>query len=135
MAHRKTTKNTPQFVTPATGITRTLQPLTFFGSYLPPEIQSIIEETDTSSLEDEVQLGFVPQKNRDPASRRLQFSDAGTSTHPTPINEAEQRNRSEGKSLNYVPPMMKNRVLTVKIEEDDIRDHVKLGNQLLLVLY
>lgn len=131
MARRKTMKNTQQFVTPANGITRSLQPLTF-GSYIPPAIQSIIEETDTSSLEDEVQLGSIQQKNRDPASRRLQFSEAETSNHPTPINEAEQRNRNEGKSLNYVPPMLKNGVLTVKIEEEDIKDHVKTWESALI---
>lgn len=108
-------------VTPATRILQKLQPLTF-GSFLPPKLKAIPEETDASSIDDEILLQDLnPITGKDTTKRKLHFSDAGTSTHPTPTDAGSMRgNRSTGKSLKFIPPAIKDGVTTVTIEEEDI---------------
>ena len=45
--------------------------------------------------------------------RRLYFSDAETSKHPTPSGDSNKSNSANNKTLNFVPPMLKEGILTV----------------------
>lgn len=129
MARDRATTSDRKYVTPALGIPKNLMPITF-GSYL-PIFRSIAEAADTSSLEDELQLQSINQESREPFWG-LQFSDGEASAHPTTTNEPERGNRSEGKSLKYVPQTLKDGVLTFQIEKDDIKDHVKTWESALI---
>lgn len=67
--------------------------------------------------------------------RQLHFSEAGTSTESipnAPPPPEKPGNRSEGKILKYIPPFMKDGVLTVIIEEDDIRQQVEIWESSLI---
>ena len=45
--------------------------------------------------------------------RRLYFSNAETSKHPTPSGDSNKGIRTNDKTLNFVPPMLKEGILTV----------------------
>ncbi|KAH0746260.1 hypothetical protein KY285_007917 [Solanum tuberosum] len=116
-------KHTPKTVIPTTGATHKLSPLTF-GDFLPLKYQVTVKENDTSSLEDEIQLGDTDGK--DTPKRRLQFSDADMSSQPTPNAPAQVKgNHGNGKTLNFIPPVIKEGIFTVQIEEEDIRLQVE----------
>lgn len=58
------------------------------------------------------------------SKRRLQFSKVGTSIQPTLKDKGTAMgNRSNGKNLNFIPPMIKEGTLTVQIKEEDIYIH------------
>ncbi|MCD9645293.1 hypothetical protein HAX54_034124 [Datura stramonium] len=97
------------------------------NSYL---IYSIPEDNDASSLEEEVVLQSIKEENK--AMRRLQFSDVGNSTHPTPGTEEVRHNRKEGKCLSYIPPVLKDGMVTVTIEEDDIKMQLEIWESALI---
>ncbi|KAK4716390.1 hypothetical protein R3W88_014728 [Solanum pinnatisectum] len=110
--------HTPKIVTPDTGEAQQLTPITF-GSFLPLKFHTIMEKNVDSSAEDVIHLENTTGK--DTPKRRLQFSDAGTSMRPTPaVPEPVRGNRSNGKTLNFIPPMIKEGILTVQIDEEDI---------------
>lgn len=122
-------------VTPTTTeIPRRLSAL-MFGSYLFSGFRAIPEEEETRSIKEEIQLQSINKESKEPAMRRLQFSDAETSTQPTPNAAPIRDNRSAGKSLTFVPPCMKNSTVTVKIQENDIKDHVKYWETCALIGY
>ncbi|XP_060194890.1 uncharacterized protein LOC132624075 [Lycium barbarum] len=82
---------------------------------------------DTSSIEGDIQLCTVKGESKEPAVRKLQFSDTGISAHPTPTTaDIVRGNRSDGMSLTYVPPTIKDRIITVTIEEDDLKNQKEL---------
>ncbi|WMV29469.1 hypothetical protein MTR67_022854 [Solanum verrucosum] len=81
----------------------------------------IVEED--SSVEDEMHLENADGKET--LKRQLHFSDAETSKHPTPSGDSDRGNRNNGKTVNFIPPMLKEGVLTVKIEVEDICIQIK----------
>ncbi|MCE3216119.1 hypothetical protein HAX54_004970 [Datura stramonium] len=64
----------------------------------------------------------------------LHFFDMGKSTQSTPAPMEGRMNRSEGKSLSYIPQIVKNGVVTVTIEEDDIKAQLKHSEMTLIGL-
>ncbi|KAH0636124.1 hypothetical protein KY290_036548 [Solanum tuberosum] len=109
-------------VTPATDEAQQLNPHTF-GSFLPPKFCTLVEEIDDSSVEDEIHLENVDGKET--LKRRLHFSDVETSKHRTPVGDFDKGNNSNGKTLNFIPPMLKECILTMKVEEEDIFLQIK----------
>lgn len=110
--------HTPKIVMSDTGEAQQLVPITF-GSFLPPNFHTIMEENDDSRAEDVIY--WENATGKDTPKRRLQFYDAGTSMRPTPaVPEPVRGNRSNGKTLNFVPPVIKEGILTVQIDEEDI---------------
>ncbi|KAH0636125.1 hypothetical protein KY290_036549 [Solanum tuberosum] len=106
-----------------------LNPLTF-ESFLPPKFCTIVEEIDDSSVEDEIHLENADGKET--PKRRLHFSDAETSKHSTPAGDSDKGNRNNGKTFNFIPPMLKEGI-TVKIEEEeDICLQIKEGETTLI---
>lgn len=74
-------------------------------------------------MKDEIHLENADGKET--PKRRLQFSDAETSKQPTPARNSAKGNRNNGKTLNFIPPMLKEGVLTVTIEEEGICLQIK----------
>ncbi|KAH0724818.1 hypothetical protein KY284_000683 [Solanum tuberosum] len=99
MAKLRSTPPNQNLVTPATRIPQKLPPLTL-GSYFPPRFNVILEEEKYSSSEDEIQT--IKAGSQEPAIRRLQFSDAETSTHPTTDAAPKRDNRSDTKIWHFV---------------------------------
>ncbi|XP_060202998.1 uncharacterized protein LOC132631441 [Lycium barbarum] len=114
-------------VTPHEISSTRLAPLTF-GSFLPPQFQSIVEEDEDSGSESALQGSLHlesfggPTTTMTPAVRRLQCSDS--SAQPTPPELTDYKaNRlpQKGKSLNYVPPTTKDGKIFVHIDAEDIK--------------
>ncbi|OIT05435.1 hypothetical protein A4A49_08977 [Nicotiana attenuata] len=137
-------------VTPVTSGMNSFTPLTF-GSFLPARFQPIREENELNE-EDECNSNQwnstkevkekESQKGKDklPTSpRRLQFSEAGSSTLPSPdleqaaaaragidkeghAKELRQQNRNSqmGMKLEYVPPSHRDGKIVIKIMEEDV---------------
>ncbi|KAH0751731.1 hypothetical protein KY285_004879 [Solanum tuberosum] len=61
-------------------------------------------------------------------ARRLHFSDAESSKHPTPQKQAEYAGNREakmGKPLAYIPPSSKDRKIIVNIEKEELLEQQK----------
>lgn len=89
------------------------------GSYILLVFQSILVETDTTSLKYEVQLYFIKKESREPVMQWLHFSDADMFTKPTPNIELVCDNHNFGKSLKYIPLTFKKDIITVQVENND----------------
>ncbi|KAG5605514.1 hypothetical protein H5410_027006 [Solanum commersonii] len=87
-----------------------------------PKIVTSATEED-SSVQYEMHLENADGKET--LKRRLHFSNAETSKHPTPVGDSDRGNCNNGKTLNFIPLMLKEGVLTVKIEVEDICIQIK----------
>ncbi|OIT40353.1 hypothetical protein A4A49_10437 [Nicotiana attenuata] len=117
-------------VTPDIEIQQKLMPLTF-GSFLPQKIQPIMEEIECEGEQSAV------KENMEAVHRRLQFSTAGNTVQiPSAIAPSEKIGNKEevptmhkngssqmGKTLNYVPPAIREGTFIVQIEAEDTRGH------------
>ncbi|KAG5585785.1 hypothetical protein H5410_046219 [Solanum commersonii] len=68
------------------------------------------EEIDDSSVEDEIHLKNADGKET--PKRRLHFSGVEMSKHPTPAGDSDKGNHNNGKTLNFIPHMLKEGILT-----------------------
>ncbi|KAK4345150.1 hypothetical protein RND71_035326 [Anisodus tanguticus] len=105
----KCTDAMAKLVTLDDGVSCRLSSLTF-GSFLPAQFQSIAEHTKESGSDSDSQKSIQleeygnPMVASHPAVRKLQFSEAATSTQPTPIGEKDYReNRIAQKGFCTVP--------------------------------
>ncbi|XP_047271598.1 uncharacterized protein LOC124900137 [Capsicum annuum] len=84
MTTRRTTATSPMaIVTPASGIQQQLAPLTF-GNFLPHSIHSICEQKELEADLDPAGRRISTRLEDSQFPPRLQFSEAGSSTHTTP---------------------------------------------------
>lgn len=130
--HRKAQSGTgkrsaAQLVTPEDGVNSRLESITF-ESFIPAKFKSIAEEKgEDSGSSSSIQLEpfGVGTKGTQQAVRRLQFSEAGTSGHPTPTEKSDyegNRNVKQGKALYYIPPSSKDGKVYVTIEKVDLKE-------------
>ncbi|MCE3215767.1 hypothetical protein HAX54_003401 [Datura stramonium] len=95
---------------------------------MPPGFQNIHKEIEGSIMKNEVHLKPAKVESTTPSVRRLQFSNARTSNNQSPIKPGDklvQDNRGAGKTLNFIPLIIKKVVITVVNEEDDIKHQIK----------
>ncbi|KAK4342560.1 hypothetical protein RND71_038376 [Anisodus tanguticus] len=116
-------------VTPRDSYSTRVPHLTF-GSFLPPQFHSIVEEAEDSGSESASQGSLHletyggPKTATTPVVHRLQFSKVTTSDQPTPLEITDYKaNRlaQKGKPLTYVPPTTKDEKIYVSIVEEDIK--------------
>ncbi|WMV30275.1 hypothetical protein MTR67_023660 [Solanum verrucosum] len=115
-----------------------------FVTFLPARFQSIEEEVgkygsdseSQSSIQSEPYGGGAPTSQ--PAMRKLQFSDVGTSTHSKSVelkNLQDNRGGKKGKLLSYIPSSIKEGRKCVEIVRDDLKEQEEYWKTALIGCY